>query len=98
MFYQVAGRIRAAPEGSVFARFGDDEICALFPEAGSEAAYEVAEHVLERLAEDQGDFEVDVGVAEYPGHAATAEELVRKTLEALKMAKRVGGSGIVVAH
>ncbi len=89
------------PEDAVCARFGDDEICAIVPDKGSEAAYRVAEQVLERLAGDPGDpghFEVDVGVGEYPAHGATAEELMGETLKALKMAKRVGGSGIIVAH
>ena len=47
---------------------------------------------------DGNGFEVDVGVAEYPAHGTDAEELMGETLKALKMAKRVGGSGIVVAH
>jgi len=88
-----------APEGTVCARFGDDEISAILPEQESEEAYRVAESVLERLAKGGEDgFEVDVGVAEYPAHGANAEELMGETLKALKMAKRVGGSGIVVAR
>jgi diguanylate cyclase (GGDEF)-like protein len=87
-----------APEGTVCARFGDDEICAIVPDHGSEGAYRMAEHVLEELARDPNAFEVDVGVAEYPAHGATVADLMGETLKALKMAKRVGGSGIVVAH
>ena len=41
---------------------------------------------------------MDVGVAEYPAHGASATDLMAETLKALKMAKRVGGSGIVVAR
>jgi diguanylate cyclase (GGDEF)-like protein len=88
----------AAPEEAVFARFGDDEISAILPEEGGEGAYRVAESVLERLAENEDVFEVDVGIAEYPAHASNAEDLMGETLRALKMAKRVGGSGIVVAR
>jgi diguanylate cyclase (GGDEF)-like protein len=89
----------SVPERAVCARFGDDEVCAILPEEGSEGAYRMAERVLERLALDRDEgFEVDVGVAEYPAHGATAEELMAETLKALKMAKRVGGSGIVVAR
>jgi len=89
----------AAPEDAVYARFGDDEISVILPAQGSEAAYRVAESVLESLAEDGGEgFEVDVGVAEYPAHGTDTEELMGETLRALKMAKRVGGSGIVVAR
>jgi diguanylate cyclase (GGDEF)-like protein len=88
----------AAPQGTVCARFGDDEISAILPDQGSEGAYRLAESVLERLAGDEDGFEVDVGVAEYPVHGANPEELMGETLKALKMAKRVGGSGIVVAR
>ncbi len=88
----------SSPEGSVHARFGDDEICVILPGEGSEGAYRVAERVLDRLAADPGDFEVDVGVAEYPAHGANPGELMAETLKALTMAKRVGGSGIVIAR
>jgi diguanylate cyclase (GGDEF)-like protein len=88
----------SSPEGALFARFGDDEICVILPDATGEGGYRLAERVLERLARDPGDFEVDVGVAEYPAHATSAGELMGETLKALKMAKRVGGSGIVIAR
>ncbi|HET7273116.1 MAG TPA: GGDEF domain-containing protein [Rubrobacter sp.] len=88
----------ASPEGAVFARFGDDEVCAILPGETGEGGYKLAERVLERLARDPGDFEVDVGVAEYPANATGSGELMGETLKALKMAKRVGGSGIVVAR
>jgi GGDEF domain-containing protein len=58
----------------------------------------LAERVLRRLAEGKAGFEVDVGVAEYPAHGTNPGELMGETLKALKMAKRVGGSGIVVAR
>jgi diguanylate cyclase (GGDEF)-like protein len=97
--YKLAEAVQeAVPEEAICARFGDDEICAILPDVGSEEAYRAAENVLERLARDPGDFEVDVGVAEYPAHGASAAELMTETLKALKMAKRVGGSGIVVAR
>jgi diguanylate cyclase (GGDEF)-like protein len=88
----------SSPQGSVFARFGDDEVCVILPGESSEGGYRLAERVLERLAKSMADFEVDVGVAEYPTHGTGAGELMGETLSALKMAKRVGGSGIVVAR
>ena len=88
----------SSPQGAIFARFGDDEVCVILPGESGEGAYRLAERVLERLAEDPADFEVDVGVAEYPAHATGAGELMGETLRALKMAKRVGGSGIVIAR
>ncbi|MDQ3792103.1 MAG: GGDEF domain-containing protein [Actinomycetota bacterium] len=88
----------SVPEDAVCARFGDDEISAILPAMGGEAAYRVAEAVLERLAGGDDGFEVDVGLAEFPEHGADPGELVGEALKALKMAKRVGGSGIVVAR
>ncbi|CAN5668309.1 hypothetical protein BH24ACT21_BH24ACT21_12550 [soil metagenome] len=88
----------SVPEETICARFGDDEVCALLPGLGSEDAYRVSESVLERLAAEDLGFEVDAGVAEYPTHGADAGELVLASLQAMSMAKRVGGSGIVVAR
>jgi GGDEF domain-containing protein len=50
------------------------------------------------LREGPDGFDLDAGVAEYPTHGADAGHLMAETLKALKMAKRVGGGGIVVAH
>ena len=87
-----------SPQDSILARFGDDEICVILPGETGEDAYRLAERVLGRLAQEGADFEVDVGVAEYPSHGTGAGELMGETLKALKMAKRVGGSGIVIAR
>ena len=88
----------SSPHGAIFARFGDDEVCVILPGESGEGGYRLAERVLERLAEGGADFEVDAGIAEYPAHGAGAGELMGETLRALKMAKRVGGSGIVIAR
>ena len=88
----------SSPQGAAFARFGDDEICVILPGQSGEGGYRLAERVLGRLAEGVADFEVDVGVAEYPAHGTGPGELMGETLKALQMAKRVGGSGIVVAR
>lgn len=98
VLYRLSESIKkAAPEDAVLARFGDDEVCAVLPGATGEAAYEVAEKVLEYVAAEPEVFEVDVGVAEYPARAADAGELISEVLSALNMAKRAGGSGIIVA-
>jgi diguanylate cyclase (GGDEF)-like protein len=88
----------AAPEDAVCARFGDDEVCAILPGSTAEDAYQLAELVSSRLREGPDGFDLDAGVAEYPTHGADAGHLMAETLKALKMAKRVGGGGIVVAH
>ncbi|MGI9049003.1 MAG: GGDEF domain-containing protein [Rubrobacteraceae bacterium] len=86
------------PETATCGRFGDDEICAFVPGVGGEDAYRLAEKVIEELNSGPGDFQIDVGVAEYPTHVSGVGDLVNEMLRALKMAQRVGGGGIVVAH
>jgi diguanylate cyclase (GGDEF)-like protein len=88
----------ATPEDAVCARFGDDEVCAILPGSTAEDAYQLAERVSSRLREGPDGFDLDAGIAEYPTHGADAGLLMAETLKALKMAKRVGGGGIVVAH
>jgi diguanylate cyclase (GGDEF)-like protein len=89
---------QVAPEGTIRARFGDDEICVIIPRVSAEEAYRLAEEVLERLVELPGDMLVDAGVAVYPEHGRNAGEVVAAAMGALSTAKRVGGSGIVVAR
>jgi diguanylate cyclase (GGDEF)-like protein len=86
------------PEEAVRARFGDDEICVILPRMGAEDAYRLAEEALWRLAEGPEDLRADAGVAGYPEHGSDAGEIVAAAFKALNMAKRVGGSGIVVAR
>ena len=87
-----------APEEAVRARFGDDEICVILPGASAEEAYHVSAEVLARLEEGAEALPVDAGVAVYPKHGDDASGLVTSAFRALGMAKRVGGSGIVVAR
>lgn len=88
----------AVPEEAIRVRFGDDEICAILPGMHVEQAYDIAEEVLMDLAEGPVDLRVDAGVAGYPEHGENAADLVTAALRALNTAKRVDGSGIVVAR
>jgi GGDEF domain-containing protein len=58
----------------------------------------LAEEVLIRLANGPEELQVDAGIAVYPEHGLDAGEIVGAAMAALNMAKRVGGSGIVVAQ
>jgi diguanylate cyclase (GGDEF)-like protein len=86
------------PQEAVRARFGDDEICVILPGTSTEEAYQLTEEVLWRLAEGPEDLRADAGVAGYPEHGSAAGEVAAAAFKALKTAKRVGGSGIVVAR
>lgn len=88
----------SAPEDAVCARFGDDEVCAILPGRTAEDAYQLAEKVSGLVRGAPDGFDLDAGVAEYPVHGADAGSLMAETVKALRMAKRVGGGGIVVAH
>lgn len=86
------------PEEAIRARFGDDEVCAVLPGMSDEDAYELAEEVLRLLTEGPEDLVADAGVAGYPEHGESAGDLLSAAFRALNTAKRVGGSGIIVAR
>ncbi len=64
----------------------------------TEDAYRLAEQVLNRLTEGPEDLRSDAGIAGYLEHGSDAGELVAAVCKTLNMARRLGGSGIVVAH
>ena len=76
-------------------RYGGDEFCIILPETEAKGAMEVAERMRVRLAstpflmEETGGVEITAsfGIASYPTHALTKEELVRKADEAMYAVK-----------
>lgn len=89
----------ASGNGGVAARFGGDELCVLLPDAPLERAREAADQLRSRIEEIEvpldGDDElvritVSTGVAAFPDHAETADDLLRAADAAVYDAK-LGG-------
>ncbi|MCX9155573.1 sensor domain-containing diguanylate cyclase [Niveibacterium sp. 24ML] len=101
----IAHRLRlAVRDADTVARVGGDEFVVLLPEVeGPQAAEAVATKVLEAVREpvtsDQRDYllGVSIGIALYPNHAATGEQLMQRADAAMYRAKTLGGRSAVFA-
>jgi len=87
-------------------RYGGDEFCIILPETEAKGALEVAERIRHRLSatpfliEETGGVEITAsfGVACYPVHALTKEELIKKADEAMYTIKTQTKNDIKVAQ
>ncbi len=87
-------------------RYGGDEFCVILPETDWRGAMEVAERIRQRLAgapflvEETGGIEItgSFGVASFPTHALSKEELVKKADEAMYVIKAQAKNDIQVAQ
>ena len=77
----------------VLAQYGPDELCILFPEAERGAAEVAAQRLVDDARGEAGGVAVHVGLAVYPGDAATAGELVSRARAALRSARAGAGAG-----
>jgi diguanylate cyclase (GGDEF)-like protein len=88
---QVASRLRAG--GEAF-RLGGDEFAVLLPRQEERQATAVARSIVERVAaldvEGVGPVTVSAGVATYPTHGSSRDELIRLADSALYWAKKDG--------
>jgi diguanylate cyclase (GGDEF)-like protein/putative nucleotidyltransferase with HDIG domain len=76
------------------ARMGGEEFALLLPETDEHGAYVIAERlrhtVRDAFAPDQVALTVSFGVAAYPNHGATGDQLLRAADQALYVAKELG--------
>jgi diguanylate cyclase (GGDEF)-like protein len=88
----VAALLESTIRASDFAfRIGGDEFALLLPETGADEAAEAVERIVAALAGDSvlaRGLGISFGLALYPGHGDTAEELIRRADQALYAAKR----------
>jgi diguanylate cyclase (GGDEF)-like protein len=83
----------ATREVDLVARYGGEEFLVMLPETGIAEALEIAERVRARIAEEpfgRRKITVSIGVAEYPVHGETPEQVIAAADEALYEAKREG--------
>ena len=85
-------------------RFGGDEFIIVMPETSVQSSYERAENIRQGVQSIQltdigipGSLAVSIGIATYPVHGATREDLLRAADEALYAAKAQGRNRVVSA-
>ena len=87
----------------VIARYGGDEFVCMLPGAGQQAALMVGERIRQRLADeplpvDNGHIAitVSIGIATYPNHGTTLDDLSKSADRALYVSKAKGRDRVTV--
>lgn len=85
-------------------RYAGDEFIILLPETQAVDAYPVVERIRDRFAtqplrhgEESAVVTISAGIAGYPDHAVTAEELIRAADDAMYRAKGAGRNRVMLA-
>ncbi len=91
----------------IVARYGGEEFAAVLPETDISGAFVVAEKIREGAAQHRfigkdsrrdEQITISCGVATYPVHATTADELIRQADDALYFAKTTGRNRVCGPH
>ena len=85
-------------------RFGGEEFIVVLPEMSLEEAWDIAERLRRRIAEEPVevsvgsaiDLTISIGVAIYPDHASSAEDLCNMADKAMYQAKKLGRNRTVI--
>ncbi|HEX3581257.1 MAG TPA: GGDEF domain-containing protein, partial [Thermoanaerobaculia bacterium] len=103
---EVAKRILNAVRGiDKVVRFGGDEFCIILPQTDSEQAAAVANRVRRSIGDSSFKLEPEIeisvtasfGIASYPTHAMTKEDLIRQADQAMYRVKSTTKNAIGVA-
>lgn len=103
---EVAKRILSAVRGiDRVVRFGGDEFCIILPQTDEDAAQAVAERVRNAIAAEplkvgegiEVSMTASFGIASFPQHGRTKEELLRRADDAMYRVKAASKNGIGVA-
>ncbi len=99
---QIGQLLKSACRGyDIVARYGGEEFVIVFPGAGKENALELSSRIISEVrgatfecehVMPSGSLNISIGVACFPDHAASADDLVRAADEALYAAKKAGGN------
>jgi len=92
---EVANRIQASVRGSdIVFRWGGDEIVVILPETSRDVVLVVADRIRAGIRKISGEnrlnLDLSIGVAIYPEHAGSIDELIRLADRALYIAKKGG--------
>lgn len=102
---EVAGLIKSRVRaGDLACRYGGEEFSLIIAEVDTEGAQKCVESIREAIkhlslhhrGQTLGTITVSAGVAAYPAHADTSEDLIRAADEALYQAKQAGRDRIVI--
>ncbi len=102
MLKQLAGRLRTVlRDRDVLARYGGDEIAMIFHDVNTYQAVEIAERLRCSVADDEFECDgqiasltVSIGVALFPYHGATPDELIAEADRAMYAAKLNGRNSV----
>ena len=98
---RVAAIMREASRDVDFvARYGGEEFLIMMPETEIDGATEFAERIRKKLAAEglpAGHITLSLGVAAFPMHGDTPDQLIAEADAALYLAKRAGGDRVVGA-
>lgn len=91
----VAKRLKACKRSSdILARYGGDEFMMLLPETDAAGGRNMMERLIDALRDDQQS--ISIGIAFYPEHGDSFEELLRRADSAMYFSKTSGGNCVSV--